>query len=57
MNDNLRALTYEQWSMINVALCGARLEIGGNPGRRPKHERLDMLSKAIDALNDFEEIS
>jgi len=47
-----RVLTFEQWSTINRALCGARLELQGNTVRT-KLERLDALSNALDALNDF----
>lgn len=56
MNNNLRALTFEQWSTINRALCGARLDLGCS-SRYTKHERLDELNKAMDALNDFKEIA
>lgn len=54
MNNNLRALTFEQWSTINVALCGARLGLNGvltDPIRCRKE-----LDEAINALNEFKEI-
>ncbi len=51
-----RALTFEQWSTINRALCGARLELNGYTTGDTRKERLDSLSRALDALNDFEEI-
>jgi len=51
-----RALTFEQWSVINRALCGARLELNGVTMGK-KRERVEALGDALTALNDFEEIA
>lgn len=54
-----RVLTFEQWSTINRALCGARLELA-NPkatNESTKVERRFAVSEALDALNNFEEIA
>ena len=49
--DCKRALTFEQWSTINRALCGARLELNGTTLGTVK-ERLAALRDAIKAIND-----
>jgi len=51
-----RTLTFEQWSTINRALCGARLELRGCRNLRSKQERLNALNDAVDVINDFKEV-